>query len=139
MVPKIIPAKLKPTPFPWPKKKALNAALSLCVNTKGFGFFDGGCRIFAEAICQVIPKTKIATILVSKKPDHYGVILPNDWWADFDGPTQSWITWAERYRVSERISRRIDVVDFLQECEEIPQDPSFSKEIAKILKVGFIA
>lgn len=118
----------------WPSKKALNQALTLCIMQRGFGFFDGGCLIFAQALCHLLPETKVVTILRGRHPDHYGVKLPDGRWADFDGPTQTWMAWAERYCQNEHITKRIDVVETYVSSQQIPQDPKLSLQISEVLK-----
>jgi hypothetical protein len=60
-------------------------AEKLIVQKMGFGFFDGGCRIFAEAASLALPGARAVTLLRDGKPDHYGVCAPRFGYGDFGG------------------------------------------------------
>jgi len=119
----------------WFSKKSIDQAQEYTINQRSFGFFDGGCLIFAQAVKLLLPEAKIVTILNHKKPDHYGLLLNNRIWADAGGLHLNKYLWAQKYSIQEHVLGRIDVVDEFVASKEIPKDKELSKYLASILQI----
>jgi hypothetical protein len=120
-------------------KRRLRKALSYCVERRGYGFFDGGCLIFAEA-CKILwPKGEIVTIARGKgrKPDHYGFMIDSGVILDGDGFYPSPEQWILDFRRKENVAGADLYFERGRiESSEIPRDSSFSSQIAKVLVGG---
>lgn len=122
----------------WPTKKSINDAKEFLLNQRGFGFLDGGCLIFAHAISLLEkeptkPKTKIATLMIKNKPDHYGLIIDSKFWADARAIHQNKYLWAQNYTIQEKISGKAEIIDHYIPSDSIPSDLSLSEKISKML------
>lgn len=123
-----------PTHQPWPSKTNIRVAQNYLIEKRAFGFFDGGCHIFAEAIKFIIPDCEIVTILRNKRPDHYGVYLQNSkLWADASGLYENQYFWAQKFSFLEKISGKLEIKKELVNTDAIPKDIEMSKRIAEIL------
>jgi hypothetical protein len=117
----------------WPSQKQIGKASNYLIETNCFGFFDGGCLIFAEAIKLLIPELHIATILRKKRPDHYGVYLPNKVWGDASGLYSNKYFWVQKFARLENVSGKLDIKEEFIASECVPKNPKLSKKIAQIL------
>jgi hypothetical protein len=117
----------------WPKPKNIEKASNFLIEIKAFGFFDGGCLIFAEAIKYLIPSCQVVTILRRKQPDHYGVFIKDNQWGDASGLYENRYLWAQKYSILERVSGKLSIVKDLVPSNQIPEDDETSQKIAEIL------
>ena len=120
----------------WPTKDSINEAKEFLRDQRGFGFFDGGCLIFAQAIThitQIKSRVQIATLLIKNKPDHYGLIVDSELWADARGIHQNKFLWAQNYTIQEKISGRAEVIDHYVPSENIPSDLDLSNKVSEML------
>jgi hypothetical protein len=118
------------------EKYRLRVALSQCIAHSGFGFFDGGCRIFAEAARRLFAGSRIVTIVHGRslRPDHYGLLIGENLVLDGDGFYPSPQSWVQSFQEKETTwGRKLQVVLDYIDSEEIPRNPSLSKKIARIL------
>lgn len=118
----------------FPSKKSIRSAQNYLIEQKAFGFCDGGCHIFAEAIKFIIPDCEIVTILRNKKPDHYGVYLPkSNLWADANGLFENQYIWAQKFAILENISGNLIIKKEFIPSNSIPKDTKIAEKIAEIL------
>ncbi len=118
----------------WPLKKNIKKAQDYIIETKAFGFYDGGCRIFAEAIKFIIPTCEIVTILRKKQPDHYGVYLPEfKLWGDASGLYENQYLWAQKFSYLEHVPGKLVVVKDYIDTDSVPKDFKLSQKISEIL------
>jgi hypothetical protein len=118
----------------WPSQTNIDKARNYIIEKRAFGFSDGGCRIFAEALKFVIPDCEIVTILRNKRPDHYGVYLPNQsLWGDENGLHENQYLWAQRFAYLENVSGNLVIAKEYIDSENIPKDEALSEKIAKML------
>lgn len=118
----------------WPSKKNIQKAQNHVIETNNFGFCDGGCRIFAEAIKFIIPKCEIVTILRKKRPDHYGVYLPESkLWGDANDLYENQYLWAQRFAYLEHVPGKLVVVKDYIDSEMVPKNPKLSQKVAEML------
>jgi hypothetical protein len=118
------------------EKHRLKAALTQCLAHCGFGFFDGGCRIFAEAVQPLFEGSKIVTITrgCRRQPDHYGLLIGKDLILDGDGFYPDPFIWVQSFQRKENINgARLSVVFDYVESDAIPRNPVLSKKIGRIL------
>ena len=89
--------------------------------------------MFADAIKTINPRSKIVTILGDGRPDHYGVLLPNRTYADYDGPASSKTIWLKRFREAELVKRELVIKPLFLPNREIPRSLPYSQYLAGIL------
>jgi hypothetical protein len=131
---KNVPKKI--SKITWFTSQSIERAQTYLINSKAFGFFDGGCLIFAQAAKMLIPSARITTILRHKKPDHYGLLLGDSLgWADASGIYQNRYLWAQHYTIQENIAGNVTIVEDFIKSDHIPRDPLLSLELTKILKL----
>lgn len=114
-------------------KPVLDAAMEFVVEKHGFGFFDGGCLIFAKAVRIVSSNASIVTLLREGEPDHYGILLPRSGWGDFDGFHATPQRWTDFFRGRELVAGPISHVDAFVPSSQIPYDRSTARAVARIL------
>jgi hypothetical protein len=119
------------------KKTQWDEAKKLILEEIDCGFFDGGCLILAEALKKILPRARVATILVRGRPDHYVVVLPDGQYADADGVAPDRETILKRYHKHEAWMEKFE--DLTLEDRRIPngitpRSTRISREIAEILK-----
>lgn len=117
----------------WPNEQKIREASSYLIKTKCFGFFDGGCLIFVEAIKLLIPELNIATILRKKRPDHYGVYLPNKLWGDASGLYDNKYFWVQKFARIENVSGNLEIKEHFIPSQCVPRNIELSIRIANIL------
>lgn len=128
-------------PTLWPQKQSIDNASNYLIENKSYGFFDGGCLIFAQAVKLLIPNCEIVTILRKKHPDHYGVYITNDLnannlsglWGDASGLYENQYFWAQKFSFLEKVSGKLEIKKELIKTDAIPKDIEISKRIAEIL------
>lgn len=118
----------------WPNVKVIDKAEAWLISKRSYGFLDGGCLIFAEAIKLIIPNSSVVTILRAHHPDHYGVKIEDKYWGDARGIHTCRYIWGQRFSVEERIFGRIEVTDRFIPSKEVPRDPELSQQIARMLE-----
>lgn len=123
----------------WPSPRDWKKAWSHIISERDFGFFDGGCLILAEALKMILSGSRIGTILVQGRVDHYVVRLSNGSWADADGTTSCSRELATRYgrrELSREQQNHIVVVDKKIEHRGVPRSMKLSRELALLLAPG---
>ena len=84
---------------------------------------------------MILSGSRVGTVLVRGRVDHYVVCLPNGQWADAGGIAGK-VELLERYRrqeLSNELPEHMDAVDRIIRKPEIPRSMRLSRRIAEIL------